>query len=151
MNGEPYAIEYNVRMGDPETQVVMPRVQSDLAELLMATWQGNLDQYTVEIDPRYASTVVLISGGYPRSYKKGHVIKGIPKSTEHTIVFHAGTAENEGSIVTSGGRVLAVTGLDKDIVSALERSYEGVKGITWKDINYRGDIGQDLIKQGKQV
>ncbi len=151
MNGEPYVIEYNVRMGDPESQAVMPRIKSDLVELLMATWNETLNQYTLEIDPEYAATVVLVSGGYPGSYEKGNVITGLDQETDQTITFHAGTKDLDNAVVTNGGRVLAITGRGKDIESALVRSYESVKGIFWKDMNYRGDIGQDLIKLEKQV
>ena len=151
MNGEPYTIEYNVRMGDPETQAVMPRIKSDLVELLMSTWNGTLDQCHLEIDPDYATTVVMVAGGYPGSYEKGKEIAGLDLSTNQTIVFHAGTKEQEGNIVTNGGRVLAITGRGKDIEAALQKAYVAVDKISWKDMNYRTDIGQDLIKLEKQV
>lgn len=151
MGGEPYVIEYNVRMGDPETQVVLPRIKTDLVDLFIATWNGTLNQTSLEIDPDYAATVVLVSGGYPNSYAKGNEIGGLSEETTDTIIFHAGTKNLGDSIVTNGGRVIAVTGRGQNIQTALDRAYKSVGNLTWKDMNYRTDIGQDLIKLEKQV
>ncbi|MEQ9423580.1 MAG: phosphoribosylamine--glycine ligase [Cyclobacteriaceae bacterium] len=145
MGGEPYVIEYNVRMGDPETQAVFPRINSDLVDLLMATWEGNLNNINLEIDPDYATTVVMVAGGYPNSYQKGHEISGLG-SADDCIVFHAGTKSENGKILSNGGRVLAVTGRGNNIQEALDKAYHQIEKINWKDINYRKDIGQDLIR-----
>lgn len=145
VSGDPYVIEYNVRMGDPETQVVMPRIQSDVLELLSACAKGTLDQTEFEVDANAATTVVMVSGGYPGSYAKGAEINGIDAVTEAT-VFHAGTKEGEsGAILTNGGRVLAVTGKGDSVAKALENSYNGVNKIAWQAEYHRNDIGQDIL------
>lgn len=146
VGGDPYVIEYNVRMGDPETQVVLPKIKSDLLDLLEGAAKGSLHEkeYTTE-DDVYAS-VVMVSGGYPESYEKGNEISGIEEVSEAT-VFHAGTKLSEGqSVLTSGGRVLAVTGKGETLDKALENAYNGVNKISWKDEYHRKDIGQDLLK-----
>lgn len=146
VNGEPYVIEYNVRMGDPETQVVLPRIESDLVDLLQATADGTLDKTEFVVSPESATTVVMVSGGYPEAYEKGHEINGISNVKEAT-VFHAGTKAGEnGEVFTSGGRVLAVTGKGDSVANALENSYNGIAKIDWKDEYHRRDIGQDILR-----
>jgi phosphoribosylamine--glycine ligase len=144
VDGDPKVIEYNARMGDPETQVVLPLISSDLLDILIACANGTLDQVNLTIDPRNACTVVMVAGGYPGSYKKGAVIQGLGKPTKN-LVFHAGTDTIEGSIVTNGGRVLAITALGESQKLALTAAYEGIKEINWDDVYFRKDIGQDLL------
>ena len=144
IDGEPYVIEYNVRMGDPETQAVMMRVDTDLVELFEAAANKTLDQITLKTSSQTATTVVAVAGGYPEAYEKGKAISGLTNSSDATI-FHAGTKEENGQVVTNGGRVLAVTGLSTDIQSALNKSYATLAGISWDGMNFRKDIGQDLI------
>ena len=143
-NGEPAVIEYNVRMGDPETEVVMPRLKTDLVQLFRAVATGCLADTAFALDERYCTTVMLVAGGYPGSYEKGNVISGFEK-VEDSIVFHAGTKLAEGQIVTNGGRVMAVSSFGHKMEEALQRSYCNVAKITFKDMNYRRDIGQDLL------
>ena len=144
VDGDPYVIEYNCRMGDPETEVVMPRLKSDLVALLEAAADGTLDKATVEIDPRYAVTVMMVSGGYPEAYEKGKVIEGLD-AVEGSVVFHAGTARNaEGQIITSGGRVLAVTSYGESKDAALAQSFANIKNIKFDKSYFRSDIGFDL-------
>ena len=143
VNNEPYVIEYNARMGDPETQSVMTRIQSDLVELLVNCAIGELKNKTLEIDPAYAVTVVMAAGGYPEKYDKGKVIFGLEKAAAQ--VFHAGTKNEEGKIVTDGGRVLAVTGKGKNLEAAILNSYSTVEKIRWDNFYHRKDIGQDLL------
>lgn len=146
VEGEPYVIEYNVRMGDPETQVVLPRIASDLVDLLDATAKGKLNEVDFNVSELSATTVVMVSGGYPEAYDKGNVIEGIGQVSEAT-VFHAGTKINEqGNVLTNGGRVLAVTGRGDSVANALENSYNGISKITWKDEYHRRDIGQDILR-----
>lgn len=144
--GDPYVIEYNVRMGDPETQVVFARINSDMIELLSATASGRLKDTSLELDDQTATTVVMVSGGYPGSYDKGHTITGIEQVKDAT-VFHAGTTLGEdGSTLTNGGRVLAITGKGNSVENALENAYNGVAQITWQDEYHRKDIGQDILR-----
>ena len=145
VEGEPYVIEYNVRMGDPETQSVMARIDEDLINLMLgATSDNGFDScFNVKEDPRTAATVIVTSGGYPGSYAKGKVITGID-SVEGSIVFHAGTAMEGASVVTSGGRVLAVTSLGEDMKTALAASYGNVARISFEGCYHRRDIGFDL-------
>lgn len=146
MGGDPYVIEYNVRMGDPETQVVMPRIQSDVLELFIATGNGTLDQVDYELDEQAATTVVMVAGGYPGSYAKGSTISGID-SVDEAMVFHAGTKNSEeGTVVTNGGRILAITGKGDSVAKALENSYNGIGKISWQDEYHRKDIGQDILR-----
>lgn len=147
-NGNPKVIEYNVRMGDPETEVVIPRIKNDLLEIFEATANGTLDRQTIEIDDRTAVTVMMVSEGYPGSYDKGRVISGLDIKRDN-LIFHAGTILQEGSIVNNGGRVIAVTTLGQDIQSALEKTYSTVSDIKWEGVNFRTDIGQDLLKLNK--
>lgn len=144
VNNEPYVIEYNVRMGDPETEVVLPRIKTDLGKLLQATFQQKLNTIELEIDNRAATTVMLVSGGYPEGYEKGKEIKGV-ESIEGSIVFHAGTTTKEGKLITNGGRVMAVTSLDEDYKKALKKSYQNIEKLSFDRMEYRTDIGFDLV------
>ena len=139
----PYVIEYNVRMGDPETQVVLPRIKNDLAEMLYATAVGKLDEVKLLVEKKSATTVVAVSRGYPEAYKKGKIINGLPSSPSST-VFQAGTTNNEGEILTNGGRVIAVTSLGDDHKKALKKSYHLLDKISFEGMYYRKDIGFDL-------
>ena len=143
VNNEPLVIEYNVRMGDPETEAVLPRIKSDLVELFEATFLQKLDEVSIEIDERAATTVMLVSGGYPEAYEKGKVISGISEIND-SIVFHAGTTIKEDKVVTNGGRVLAITSLDLDYKKALKKSYRNIEKLHFDTMNYRTDIGFDL-------
>ena len=143
VNNEPYVIEYNVRMGDPETEVVLPRIKTDLVDLLEATYRQNLQNINIEIDERAAVTVMLVSGGYPEDYEKGKEILGL-ETVESSIVFHAGTKSENGKILTNGGRVLAVTSLDSDFKKALKKSYQNIEKLSFDRMQYRSDIGFDL-------
>ncbi|EDM45249.1 phosphoribosylamine--glycine ligase [unidentified eubacterium SCB49] len=140
---EPYVIEYNVRMGDPETEVVLPRLKTDLVDLLEATYEQNLDIVPMEIDSRSAATIMLVSGGYPEAYDKGKKITGTENVTD-SIVFHAGTKLDGSDVVTNGGRVIAVTSLDDDYKNAIKKSYQNCEKITFDRMYYRTDIGFDL-------
>ncbi|AJH16739.1 phosphoribosylamine--glycine ligase [Myroides profundi] len=140
---DPFVIEYNVRMGDPETEVVMPRVKTDLVDLFEAVANETLDTVEIELDERTATTVMLVSGGYPEDYEKGKVITGIDDVTD-SIVFHAGTALKDGEVVTNGGRVLAVTSYGNSYDEALKKSYQNIAKLNFDKIYYRSDIGFDL-------
>jgi phosphoribosylamine--glycine ligase len=143
VGNDPKVIEYNVRMGDPETEVVLPRLKTDFVEIFKAVANGTLDQVPIEIDSRAATTVMNVAGGYPEAYNKGDEITGIDAVTDQ-IVFQAGTTLKGGKIVTNGGRVLAVTAFGTDFREALQSSYEGVSKIQFKDRYYRTDLGFDL-------
>lgn len=142
-DGEPFVIEYNCRMGDPETEVVFPRIKSDLLELLIAVGEENLSGKILEVDPRIAATVMLVSGGYPGEYEKGKVMRGFG-SCEGSLLFHAGTAEKNGEILTAGGRVLAITSFGSSIDEAVAASFRNAEQIIYEGKYYRKDIGRDL-------
>ncbi len=144
VNGNPFVIEYNCRLGDPETQALMPRIASDFGEMLQAIAQKKLSEYKFEQDPRYVAAVVHVSRGYPASYVKGYEIT-LPQPPEDTILFHAGTTILDGKLVTSGGRVLAVASYGSSLQVALERSYATSQQVLFEGKNYRHDIGNDLL------
>ena len=144
VKNEPYVIEYNVRMGDPETQVVLPRIKSDFLDLMICTAKESLNSCEIEISDDTYTNVVMVAGGYPEGYEKGNVITGVPENTEETIIFHAGTKEMKNDITTNGGRVLSVVSKGLDHKQALSKSYKTVSKINFKDKNYRKDIGFDL-------
>ncbi|QOI97172.1 MAG: phosphoribosylamine--glycine ligase [Flammeovirgaceae bacterium] len=150
VGGNPYVIEYNVRMGDPETQAVMPRIKNDLVELLLAAATGNLKNHTVEIDQQSAVTVVMASGGYPGDFEKGKEITGLNTATE-ALVFHAGTQAANNHVLTNGGRVLAVTGMNMDVSIARQKAYKEVTRLNWEGVYYRKDIGLDLLTLREKI
>jgi len=143
VKGDPYVIEYNARLGDPESEVIIPRIKSDLFDLLEGVAEGNLSKRTLEISEDYVTTVMLVSGGYPGNYEKGKEIFGLA-AADGGIVFHAGTKLSGGKVVTSGGRVLAITAYGPTLGDALRRSYHNAKSISFENIYYRTDIGFDL-------
>ncbi|EOZ96929.1 Phosphoribosylamine--glycine ligase [Indibacter alkaliphilus LW1] len=148
IQGEPYVIEYNVRMGDPETQAVLPRIKSDFLEMLIHMGEQTLSNYTIEIQDYTTTTVVLVAGGYPESYQKGDQIEGLEQAEtgDKSLIFHAGTKLEGSKVLTNGGRVLAVTGKGKGVQEALDNAYETVSKVCWKDLYFRRDIGQDILK-----
>lgn len=145
VEGEPYMIEYNCRMGDPETEVVMPRLKNDLVELFTATSNQELDKVKIETDPRTVCTIVAVSGGYPGDYKKGYEIMGLEDiNPADSILFHMGTTTEKGKVVTSGGRVFCITSYGKSVFDAVEISKEEMKKVTFEGMNYRSDIGYEF-------
>ncbi|WP_299132597.1 phosphoribosylamine--glycine ligase [uncultured Tenacibaculum sp.] len=144
VDGNPQVIEYNVRMGDPETEVVLPRIQSDLVDLFEGVANQTLESKSYEVTNQIATTVMLVSGGYPEAYEKGKEITGFD-SVNDSIVFHAGTTEKDGKVVSNGGRVMAVTSFGDSIEEALEKSYASIDEISFEKMNYRKDIGFDLV------
>ena len=143
VKGEPIVIEYNVRMGDPETEVVIPRLKSDLVELFLAVANEKLDEKTLEIDSQSAARIMVVSGGYPEEYVNGKVISGIENITD-SIVFHAGTKADNGQIISNGGRVLAVTSLGTNFEEAIKKSYQSIEKLHFDTMYFRKDIGFDL-------
>lgn len=144
VKGEPMVIEYNVRMGDPETEVVMPRIKTDLVDLFLAVATGTLHEVSLEIDSRSATTVMLVSGGYPEEYEKGYEISGLEK-VEDSLLFHAGTTYQKGKIVSNGGRVLAITSFGNDFKEAIKKSYQNIEKLHFDKMYFRKDIGRDLL------
>ncbi len=163
VEGNPFVIEYNVRLGDPETEAIIPRIKNDLLELLVATGRQELEQHKIDIDPRAVASVMLVSGGYPGDYEKGLEIRGLDMAaagsgnavqpgSEETIIFHAGTKAANGKVVTNGGRVLAVSSLAPDMEQALKRCYKTAGLISFDKVYYRKDLGKDLAKEpGKDL
>ena len=143
VKGEPIVIEYNVRMGDPETEVVIPRLQSDLVELFQAVANEKLNEINLEVTDKSAATIMVVSGGYPEEYVNGKVISGIEKVTD-SLVFHAGTKKDNETIITNGGRVLAVTSLGDNFEEAIKKSYQNIEKLDFDTMYYRKDIGFDL-------
>lgn len=143
VGNDPKVIEYNVRMGDPETEVVLPRLKNDFVEILQAMANGTLDKINIEIDARAATTIMLVSGGYPEAYEKGKVITGV-ENIEDSIPFHAGAQLQEGKIVTSGGRVMSITSYGNTYQEAIKKSYQNIEKLHFDKMNYRKDIGFDL-------
>ena len=148
VKGDPFVIEYNCRMGDPETEVVLPRIKNDLVELFSATAESRLNEIAIEEDDKISVTVMMVSGGYPGNYEKGFEIEGLEKVKE-SVVFHAGTAIKNGKTVTAGGRVLSITSMDHTLTGALSKSYATAKMLRYDYEFYRKDIGQDLLKMEK--
>ncbi len=144
VKGAPMVIEYNVRMGDPETEVVIPRIKNDLVELFLAVANETLDELTLEIDERSATTVMVVSGGYPEDYEKGKEITGIQNITD-SLVFHAGTKMEKDKVFTNGGRVLAVTSYGNDFQEAIKKSYQNINKLHFDTMYFRKDIGRDLL------
>lgn len=144
---DPFVIEYNCRLGDPETEAIIPRIGNDLVELLLAAADGSLPDQVIKTDPRSAATLILVAGGYPGPYEKGKVIHGLAQEPEHSMVFHAGTREVDGAVVTNGGRVLAITTLDSDLSRALKVSGEQAGAIQFEGKYYRTDIGWEFMDE----
>tara|TARA_B110000285_G_scaffold2578_1_gene2690 strand:- start:6913 stop:8187 length:1275 start_codon:yes stop_codon:yes gene_type:complete len=144
VKNEPYVIEYNCRMGDPETEVVIPRLKSDLLDLFDGVGTNTLSERDVVFDEKSAATVMMVSGGYPEAYQKGKQIYGLNNESD-SLLFHAGTKEDGPIVVSNGGRVLAVTSYGKDLKTALKKSYETIENITFDNSNYRSDIGYDVL------
>jgi phosphoribosylamine--glycine ligase len=144
VDGDPFVIEYNVRMGDPETESVLPRIESDLVDLLEGVAKGDLENRSYTVSPKTAATVMIVSGGYPGDYENGKVIANI-ENVKESIVFHAGTKEQDGEIVTAGGRVIAITALEDDLFSALQQATADAGRVFFQGKYFRTDIGFDLI------
>jgi phosphoribosylamine--glycine ligase len=144
VKNEPIVIEYNVRMGDPETEVVVPRLKSDLVELFLSVADQKLDTFELEVDPRSATTIMVVSGGYPEDFEKGKVITGLETITD-SIVFHAGTKLENGNVLSNGGRVLTVTSYGDDFQQAIKKSYQNIDKLNFDKMYFRKDIGFDLL------
>ncbi len=145
VSGNPYVIEYNVRMGDPETESVVPRIKNDLLEIFKQLSDGKLSETNIEIDSRYVASIMLVAGGYPKNYIKGNKISGL-KTVKESMVFHAGTTMDEfGIVYTNGGRIMTITSFGDDLKSALNKSYTNAKNIKFDEMYYRTDLGKDLI------
>ena len=144
VKGEPIVIEYNVRMGDPETEVVVPRLKSDLVELFLSVANQKLGDFSLEVDPRSATTVMVVSGGYPEDFEKGKVISGL-ENIEDSIVFHAGTKLEDNKVLSNGGRVIAVTSYGDNFQEAIKKSYQNIDKLSFDKMYFRKDIGFDLI------
>lgn len=144
VNNEPIVIEYNVRMGDPETEVVIPRLKTDLVELFLAVANGKLAEITLDIDARSAATVMVVSGGYPENFEKGKMITGL-ENMQDSIVFHAGTKLENDKVLSNGGRVLAITSYGTDFQEAIKKSYQNIEKLHFDKMNFRKDIGNDLL------
>jgi phosphoribosylamine---glycine ligase len=149
VDGEPFVIEYNCRLGDPETEAILPRIESDLLPLLDKAARGDMKNASLSTSPQTAATVMIVSGGYPGAYEKGKNITGLQNVSTESLVFHAGTASKGNEVVTNGGRVIAVTGIGNDLPAALKNAYTTVKHIHFEKSGYRKDIGQDLLKRQK--
>jgi len=145
VNNEPYVIEYNCRMGDPETEVVIPRLKNDLVELLVATAEGRVQDIKIEQDPRFAVTMVAVSGGYPGDFLKGYEIEGLDQPLTDAMIFHAGTKEEDGKIVSNGGRVLTVTSFGENVNVCVDRSKAILSGIKYRNMYFRNDIGYEFM------
>lgn len=143
--GNPMVIEYNARMGDPETEVVLPRIKTDFVKLMVAAADGKLDKIKLSINPKSAATTMVVAGGYPEDYKKGDLME-IPKADKDTVIFHAGTKSTEAGVVTNGGRVIALTGLGRTMTAAVKKSQKMAKKVKFKKKYFRKDIGLDLMK-----
>jgi phosphoribosylamine--glycine ligase len=150
VDGNPFVIEYNCRLGDPETEVVIPRIKNDLIELLNAVSTGTLGKEQISINKRTAATVFCVAGGYPENYKKGNIISGLEKLSDE-LVFHAGTTLKDDQVVSNGGRVLAVTSLSDNLRSALKNNYDCLEILNFEGMFYRKDIGQDLLQETKNT
>jgi phosphoribosylamine--glycine ligase len=143
--GEPYVIEYNARMGDPETEVVLPRIESDFLSLLVASSNGTLSEQNLQISSQYAVTTMVVAEGYPETYRKGDVISNLEK-IEDAFIFHAGTKEKNGEIITSGGRVMAFTGTSNTLENAIQKSQKAAITAKYEGKNFRRDIGLDVLR-----
>ncbi len=143
--GNPMVIEYNARMGDPETEVVLPRIKTDFVKLMVAAADGKLDKIKLSINPKSAATTMVVAGGYPEEYKKGDLME-IPDADKDTVIFHAGTKSTEAGVVTNGGRVIALTGLGRTMTAAVKKSQKMAKKVKFKKKYFRKDIGLDLMK-----
>jgi len=144
VKNEPIVIEYNVRMGDPETEVVVPRLESDLVELFLSVANQELDTFELKVDPRTATTIMVVSGGYPEDFEKGKVITGLENITD-SIVFHAGTKLDGENVVSNGGRVLTITSYGDDFQQAIKKSYQNIDKLNFDKMYFRKDIGFDLL------
>jgi phosphoribosylamine--glycine ligase len=145
---EPFVIEYNCRMGDPETEVVIPRIKNDLVQLLEATAKGEVRTVAIETDERFATTIVAVSGGYPDEYQKGFEIRGLDTSIKDTLIFHSGTKEADGKIITNGGRIVCATALALSLNDAIDKSRELVEAIEFEGKYFRRDIGFEFLETG---